>query len=107
MASNNYTKGDGESSATYVTCNLWGKRGEAVQNNFSKGDGIIVFGTLEVRTYDAGDGKGIKTSLDCNVTEFQFPQGKVAADSVTLVGTAAKAKPASAASIDDYDPFAD
>ena len=53
---------------------FWGKQAEVVAKHFQKGDGIIVFGEVYIREYEAKDGTTGK-SAEMNVRDFAFSPG--------------------------------
>ena len=59
--------GYGDNKRTlWFDCSCWGKRGEAIANNVSKGDKLCVTGDLSTREYEG------KTYLTVNVNDFSF-----------------------------------
>lgn len=70
-----WTSKDGEkkkSPVVYLDCSMFGVRAEVVAKHFSKGDPIIVSGSLKTESWEDknGGGKRYKTSL--RVDEFEF-----------------------------------
>lgn len=62
-------------ATTWVRCNMWGKRGEAVTPYLLKGGQVAVSGELTNREYDKNDGtKGY--SLEVRVNELTLVGGK-------------------------------
>ena len=62
--------GYGDNKRTlWFDCSCWGKRGEAIANNVSKGDKLCVTGDLSTREYEG------KTYLTVNVNDFSFAGG--------------------------------
>lgn len=59
----------GEERATFVDCDLWGKRGDALVNHIHKGDQITVSGELETREYEG------KTYLSIRVNDLELQGG--------------------------------
>jgi single-strand DNA-binding protein len=55
-----------DGDTTFIRCQAWRQMGENVAESLIKGMGVVVYGTLAVRTYDRNDGsKG--TSVEVNV----------------------------------------
>jgi single-strand DNA-binding protein len=51
----------------FIRCSVWREMAENVAESFTKGNRVIVTGTLKVRTYETDKGKG--TSVECDVEE--------------------------------------
>jgi single-strand DNA-binding protein len=67
VASNRKVKG--EDVTTWVSCSLWGKRGESLVQHLSKGKRVAVTGELSTREHDG------RTYLECRVSEIDFMGG--------------------------------
>ena len=67
--------GDKQSITTWHRCVSWGKQGEIIAKYFSKGDPILVTGSIQKRDYD--DKEGVKRqAVDVKVSSFQFIPSK-------------------------------
>lgn len=53
----------------WVSCALWGKRGETLAQYLTKGSQVTVIGELSTREYDG------KTYLECRVSEVKLQGG--------------------------------
>lgn len=60
-----------EDSVAFYRCTVWGSRGEAVAKYVSKGQQLLVSGTLTVSSFQGKDGAS-RQSLDVNVDDFSF-----------------------------------
>ena len=60
-----------EENTAFYRCTMWGSRGEAIAKYVSKGQQLLVSGTLSVRGYQAKDGTE-RQSLEINVDDFSF-----------------------------------
>lgn len=58
-----------EGDTVFLRCTVWGKVAENVTETLTKGQRVILAGTLRVRQYDLKDG-GKGTSVECNVEEI-------------------------------------
>jgi len=59
----------------------WGEKGEVLVDSLSKGDSVIVIGTLKQSTYEAKDGT-TKTALEINASEIGLVSRKAKAEEV-------------------------
>lgn len=68
--------GYGERKSTnWFSCQIWGKRGEAIAQHLTKGQQVTVFGTLTLREWTNKD--GVKAvSPDIRVDEIELQGGK-------------------------------
>jgi single-strand DNA-binding protein len=90
------TAGYGEkATTTWLSCSLWGKRGEILAPMLLKGTQIGVTGEISLRPYKAKDGTE-KSSLECRVSTVSLLGGK--SNNVGEYQPAAKADP-----MDDVD----
>lgn len=64
--------GDG---ANYLDCTIFGKRGEAVEKYFRKGDAIVVMGNLDQNNYEDKNGNK-RTSWALLVNDWEFAEKK-------------------------------
>ncbi|MDO4271822.1 MAG: single-stranded DNA-binding protein, partial [Candidatus Saccharibacteria bacterium] len=69
------TRNGRDESTAFYRCTMWGKRGEAIARYVSKGQPLLVSGTLSVRSYQAKDGTE-RQSLEVNVDDFSFVGGR-------------------------------
>lgn len=60
-----------EENTTFYRCTMWGNRGEAIAKYVTKGQQLLVSGTLSARSYQAKDGTE-RQSLEVNVDDFSF-----------------------------------
>ena len=61
------TTGWGEKKSTlWVSCDIWGERGEKLCQYLTKGSAVSVSGDIDVRGYSAKDGTP-KAEMKCNV----------------------------------------
>ncbi len=70
-------RGYGEHKKTdFINCVAWGKTGNAIGNNMSKGSKIIITnGVWATRNYDGQDGKKVYVN-ECIVNGFEFGDSK-------------------------------
>jgi single-strand DNA-binding protein len=59
-----------EQSTEWLSCSLWGKRGEALAQYLTKGAPVTVTGSLSTREHEG------KTYLECRVSEVALQGGK-------------------------------
>jgi single-strand DNA-binding protein len=85
----------------WVSCALWGERGEKLQQYIVKGTPVVVAGDVTVRAYAAKDGTP-KAELVCNVQRLTL-MGR--SDKGSQQAEQTEAKPAQAAIVDDDIPF--
>lgn len=62
-------------STNWFSCQIWGKRGQALQEHLSKGSQVTVFGTLTLREWENRDGAK-QLSPDVRVDEIVLQGGK-------------------------------
>lgn len=68
--------GFGEKKTTnWFSCQVWGKRGEALHPHLTKGQQVTVFGTLVLREWTTKDGAK-QLSPDIRVDEIELQGGK-------------------------------
>ena len=48
---------DGNRKTQFINCVAWEKTAEFIDEHFSKGDGINLFGKITTRTYEKEDGR--------------------------------------------------
>lgn len=61
-------------STLWVSCDIWGERGEKLCQYLTKGSAVSVSGDVDVRAYSAKDGTA-KAEMKCNVQRVTL-QGK-------------------------------
>ena len=72
--------GFGENKKTiWIECGVWGKRGEALNDNLKKGQQVVVSGELQTKEYQDKEGQ-TKTSLSLNVQSLAFGSAPKNAD---------------------------
>ena len=100
--------GYGKSESTsWINCNYWGKRGEAVAPHLKKGAQVAVSGEFSLRTYTTKGGEE-KTSPDVNVRELTLLGSRHQAEPATPATDKVKAELAAGGSgFDDFEdsPF--
>lgn len=65
---------DGQHEADFIPIVIWGKQAEVCGNSFAKGQRILIEGRLQIRSYDAKDGKRYATEVI--VSSFNFIEKK-------------------------------
>ncbi|MEF2919606.1 MAG: single-stranded DNA-binding protein [Acutalibacteraceae bacterium] len=71
----NYKKDDGTQEADFINCQAWRQKAVFLNKYFSKGDGIVLEGKLQTRTYQDKNGNS-RIAVEVVVDELEFPQGK-------------------------------
>lgn len=73
-----FTNQDGQREADFIQIVVWGKIGEAYGNNLSKGKRALVEGRLQIRSYDAKDGRKcwISEVIASHVTFLSYKSDK-------------------------------
>ena len=66
---------ENEPTADFINCVCFGKRGESINQYFSKGNKIAVQGRLQVSTYKDQQGNK-RYSTDVVVEDFEFVENK-------------------------------
>src|SRR3569832_916532 len=66
-------------STLWVSCALWGERGEKLAQYLTKGSAVTVTGDVDVRAYSAKDGTP-KAEIQCNVQRVTLQGGKERAE---------------------------
>lgn len=62
---------EGNRTSTFITCKLFGRRGEVLAEHAKKGSAVAVVGTLYMREWETNDGQKGK-SLEAECYDFQF-----------------------------------
>lgn len=99
--------GYGENKSTnWFSCQIWGKRGEALAQYLTKGQQVTVFGQLTLREWQNKDGAKV-LSPDVRVDEIELQGGKRegAAPAAQPRTQQRQAPPADFAFDDDPIPF--
>lgn len=66
--------GAGERNTLWVSCAMWGERGEKLAQYLAKGASVTVSGNAGVRTYEGKD--GTRAEMTLNVREITLQGGK-------------------------------
>jgi single-strand DNA-binding protein len=66
---------DGQQSADFINCVIWGKRAEALANYSSKGNRLAVTGRIQTRSFDNQEGKRVFV-VEVYVSQFYFIETK-------------------------------
>jgi single-strand DNA-binding protein len=74
----------------WVSCALWGKRGDALAPYLKKGSKVTVSGQIKLRTYQKKDGTP-GTELTLNVQNIDLNGSNQASEDTKPAGEAAKA----------------
>lgn len=101
-----YRNADGEYGTDFIPCVAWRNHAEFISKYFSKGQGIIVGGSIEVRSWDADGVKHYKTEL--NVDNVDFVGAKKEnqnTQATSFVNTTPTMPPIETAGNDDDLPF--
>lgn len=61
-------------STLWVSCALWGERGEKLSQYLTKGSAVTVSGDVDVRAYEGKDGSA-KAEITCNVQRITLQGG--------------------------------
>lgn len=104
--------GDRESTL-WVSCALWGERGDKLSQYLTKGSAVTVSGDVDIRQYDKKDGTA-GAEMTCNVQRITLqggpreekgtaPYRKDKGDRKTSADVEPQGKPAAA----EEDPFGD
>lgn len=96
-------------TTTWVSVDVWGRRGETVAKHLKKGSEVVVRGELYTREYEAKDGSK-RTSIECRADEVSFAgSGKGNANANTSGGGSYDDAPAGSGNVgggtDDDIPF--
>lgn len=59
-----------EQATEWLSCSIWGKRGESLAQYLTKGQAVTVTGSLTTREHDG------KTYLECRVADVELQGGK-------------------------------
>lgn len=65
-----------DSPTMWIDCKAWGRKGEVIAEHHSKGDAILVEGSLRQEEWEAKDGGGKRSKLVLDVNNFTFIKSK-------------------------------
>ncbi len=74
LAANRYSK-DGEDTADFISCVVWGSTAEFICNYFLKGNKIALIGSIQTGSYTDKDGRKVYTT-DVNTDKVFFCESK-------------------------------
>ena len=74
--SRNYKKDDGKPETDFLPITIWGKMGEHAKKLLKKGMPVLVWGRVQIRSYQAESGR--QWSVDIVAENFQILQAKAA-----------------------------
>lgn len=77
----NFKDKQGNYQTDFISCQVWGKRAEAMSNNTHKGSLIGVTGSIETGSYENKQGQKVYTT-DVNVSDFTFLESRNASQQV-------------------------
>jgi single-strand DNA-binding protein len=86
-------------STLWVSCALWGDRGQKLAQYLTKGGAVTVSGDVDVRAYAAKDGTP-KAEITCNVQRLTLQGGRGERQETSPAQTGSK--PAAAAQDDEF-----
>ena len=89
-----------EENTAFYRCTMWGKRGEAISRYVSKGQQLLVSGTLTVSNYQSKDGEN-RQSLEVNVDDFSFVGSRRDQGSAAPAANSSASQPADAPTTDE------
>lgn len=97
--------GFGDKKTTnWFSCQIWGKRGEALAPHLTKGQQVTVFGQLTLREWT--NKEGVKAiSPDLRIDEIELQGGKRESTSATNKPDAEQAGGSRFSDLDDAIPF--
>ena len=74
VVSNRYDpKGENNQTADFVDVKCWGKRGQAIAEHMSKGDGIVFNGSLNVEKWKDKDSGQNRSKAVIVISDWEFP----------------------------------
>ena len=98
--------GEQRESVTFVECEAWNRTAESIFEYFSKGDPILIEGTLRFDSWQTDDGQ-TRNRLKIRINRWEFMRQRL--DNGSETGTAAPepsdAEPQTQASSDENPPF--
>ena len=89
-------KRDGEATADFISCVVFGKQAEFAEKYFRKGIKIAITGRIQTGSYTNKDGQRVYTT-DVVVEEQEFAESKSASESNAGFAPAERPAPSSAA----------
>lgn len=100
---------DGSPDADFFRINAWGAQAEYVANYLTKGRLVAIDGRLQSRKYTASDGtnREVVEVVAESVQGLDRPRDDSGGSSATRGSAEPAVAAVGAASIDEYDPFAD
>ena len=97
--------GAGERNTLWVSCAMWGERGEKLAQYLVKGASVTVSGNAGVRTYEGKD--GTRAEMTLNVREITLQGGKESGQRVGSDTPPARTRQAPAKEAPPADGFED
>ena len=87
--------GNNQESVSFIDCSAWGKLGETISQYKKKGDGILVSGRLEQRSWDDKSTGQKRSRVEVVVDDCNFigERGAAGASDSTISGVAADVVP--------------
>ncbi len=87
--------GNNQESVSFIDCSAWGKLGETISQYKKKGDGILVSGRLEQRSWDDKSTGQKRSRVEVVVDDCNFigERGAAGASDSTMSGVAADVVP--------------
>lgn len=79
---------DGTTKADFINCVAWRQTGEFINRYFTKGNRILVIGSLQIRDYTDRDGKKVYVT-EVIVDNAEFCESKAQSSSSSSFGAAA------------------
>ncbi|MFC0232721.1 single-stranded DNA-binding protein [Vagococcus entomophilus] len=71
----NYTNANGANDADFIQIVFWNKQAETMANHFSKGDEVLIAGSIQTRNYENQQGQRVYIT-EIVGKEFSFTSGK-------------------------------
>ena len=96
LAVNRKFKKDGEPTADFIPCVVFGKSAEFAEKYFRKGMQVAISGRIQTGSYTNKDGQKVYTT-DVVVEEQEFAESKSAASGETAAYTPSRPEPSAAA----------
>lgn len=83
VVSNRYDgRAEDKRASDFVDCELWGKRGVTFAEYFSKGDGMVGHGSLQIETWQDKETGENRSKPLIALTDWEFPVERKAGSSV-------------------------
>ena len=96
LAVNRKFKKDGEPTADFIPCVVFGRSAEFTEKYFRKGMQVAISGRIQTGSYTNKDGQKVYTT-DVVVEEQEFAESKSAASGETAAYTPSRPEPSAAA----------